>query len=144
MLIGYVHDEQYCYSSTLITKQMNMKIFLSLFFLVGFWMSHTNAQTTRDVEAKPSAPVYQASPRKGNTTLAKLFSKKKENSRKLPYEQREEFEARMKAVVKQKAKEARLAKKPQYSNKSYFGHKRKPKKRPVGKKKYCEICEFAH
>ena len=121
---------------------MNRVVLLSI-FLAGICLAST-AQTTRDVEAKPSAPVYQSSKQKEKFSFANLFRKKKQDSRKLPYEQKAEFEKRMKAVAKQKAEEARKASKPQYSNKLYFGHKRKPKKRPVGKKKYCKICEFAH
>ena len=117
---------------------------LLVFFLFGCLCYSANAQTTRDVEAKPSAPVYQASKKKSGFSFAKLFKKKKTDTRKLPYEQKAEFEKRMNAVAKQKAEEARMASKPEYSNKFYFGHKRPPKKRKVGKKKYCKICEFAH
>ncbi|MCP4460210.1 MAG: hypothetical protein GY816_19630 [Cytophagales bacterium] len=111
--------------------------------LIGFVFA-SKAQSTRDDEAKPSTPVYQASKSKKKLSFSMLFKSKKTNSQKLPYEQKEEFEKRMKAVAKEKSKEARIASKPQYSNKSYFGHKREPKKRAVGKKKYCKICEFAH
>ena len=34
--------------------------------------------------------------------------------------------------------------KPQYSDPSYFGHKKKPKKRPPGKKKFCKECGMYH
>jgi len=117
---------------------------LVAFFLIGVVSFSANGQTTRDVEVKPSAPVYQATKKKSGFSFAKLFKKKKTDTRKLPYEQKAEFEKRMKAVAKQKEEEARMARKPEYSNKLYFGHKRPPKKRKVGKKKYCKICEFAH
>jgi hypothetical protein len=55
-----------------------------------------------------------------------------------------EYEERMKENVRKYRKIARLMKKPQYSDPSYFGHKRKPKKRPVGKRKYCKECEIVH
>lgn len=55
-----------------------------------------------------------------------------------------EYKIRMKANVKKHKKEARLMKKPQYSDPSYFGHKRKPKKRPPGKRKFCKECEIVH
>ncbi len=121
---------------------MNRITFLFL-FLIGISSNFVNAQTTRDVEAEPSSPVYQASKQKKKFSFANLF-KKKDDSRKLPYEQQADFEKRMKAVAKQKTKEARLMGKPENSNKLYFGHKRKPKKRKNGKKKYCKICEFSH
>lgn len=55
-----------------------------------------------------------------------------------------EYEKRMKTNVKKHKKEARLMKKPQYSDPSYFGHKRKPKKRSPGKRKFCKECEIVH
>ena len=55
-----------------------------------------------------------------------------------------EYEQRMNANVRKYRIMARKMKKPQYSDPSYFGHKRKPKKRPVGKRKYCKECEIVH
>lgn len=56
----------------------------------------------------------------------------------------EEYEDRMEANAKRYKKEAKLAEKPQYSDPSYFGHKKKPKKRPVGKRKFCKECKIVH
>lgn len=122
------------------------KNFLLTLCLVGFCMSTTNAQTTRDVETNPSYLVYPAAKQKQKSKFGsfKIFSKKKKTARKSLYETEKKFKERMKSVAKQKKKEARLARKPQYAKQEYFGHKRKPKKRPVGKKKYCKVCEFAH
>lgn len=55
-----------------------------------------------------------------------------------------EFEDRVEANAKRRKKEAKLAEKPQYSDPSYFGHKKKPKKRPVGKRKFCKECGIVH
>lgn len=55
-----------------------------------------------------------------------------------------EYEDRMEANAKRYKKEAKLAEKPQYSDPSYFGHKKKPKKRPVGKRKFCKECQIVH
>ena len=41
-------------------------------------------------------------------------------------------------------KEQRMAKKPRYSDPMYFGHKKKPKIRPVGKRKLCKECGIVH
>lgn len=57
---------------------------------------------------------------------------------------RQEFEERMKANAKKYEEQAKLAEKPQYSDPSYFGHKKKPKKRPVGKRKLCKECGIVH
>ena len=56
----------------------------------------------------------------------------------------EEYHQRVKEVQKRNEKFARLSKKPQYSDPAYFGHKRKPKKRPPGKKKLCKECGIMH
>ena len=55
-----------------------------------------------------------------------------------------EFQKRMKENAKEDRKEARLMKKPQYSDPMYFGHKKKPKKRPPGKRKFCKECGIVH
>ena len=56
----------------------------------------------------------------------------------------DEYEKRMKANVHKYKVMARKMQKPQYSDPSYFGHKRKPKKRPPGKRKYCNECGIVH
>lgn len=56
----------------------------------------------------------------------------------------EEFEQRMKANAKKYRKQEKMAEKPQYSDPMYFGHKRPPKKRPPGKKKFCKVCGMKH
>lgn len=55
-----------------------------------------------------------------------------------------EYEKRMKTNAHKYKVMARKMKKPQYSDFSYFGHKRKPKKRAVGKRKFCKECEIVH
>ncbi len=57
---------------------------------------------------------------------------------------KKEYELRMIANVKKRNKMARLMRKPQYSDPSYFGHKRKPKKHPVGKRRLCKECGIVH
>ena len=56
----------------------------------------------------------------------------------------EEQKVRMKKNVKKYKRMARKMKKPQYSDPMYFGHKRKPKKRKVGKRKLCKECLIVH
>ncbi len=55
-----------------------------------------------------------------------------------------EYYDRVLAVAKAREKAARIMEKPQYSDPSYFGHKRKPKKRPPHKMKYCRECGIRH
>ncbi|GJM59864.1 hypothetical protein [Persicobacter diffluens] len=55
-----------------------------------------------------------------------------------------EAKERQKQNAIKRARMEEEMKKPQYSDPSYFGHKKKPKKRPPGKKKYCKECEMYH
>lgn len=55
-----------------------------------------------------------------------------------------EFEERMEANAKAYKKQQKEMQKPQYSDPSYFGHKRKPKIRKVGKRKFCKECGIVH
>jgi hypothetical protein len=50
----------------------------------------------------------------------------------------------MELVAKQKRKAEKEMMKPQYSDPTYFGHKRKPKKRHYKKMKYCKECGIRH
>lgn len=56
----------------------------------------------------------------------------------------EEYEKRMEANAKKYKKMEKEMKKPQYSDPTYFGHKKPPKKRPPGKKKFCKVCRMWH
>lgn len=56
----------------------------------------------------------------------------------------EDFRKRMESVAKQKRKAEKEMLKPQYSDPSYFGHKRPPKKRSRKKMKYCKECGIRH
>ena len=55
-----------------------------------------------------------------------------------------EFNERMEANIKSRKKQARQMDKPQYSDPSYFGHKRKPKIRKVKNRKFCKECGITH
>lgn len=56
----------------------------------------------------------------------------------------EEYEERMQANAKKRAKMEKKMDKPQYSDPMYFGHKKKPKKRKLGKRKLCKECGIVH
>ena len=80
-------------------------------------------------------------------TKSKKSKKKKSDYDKfnITMEQKvEEFKDRMEANAKANRKKARQMDKPQYSDPSYFGHKRKPKIRKVKNRKYCKECGITH
>lgn len=67
----------------------------------------------------------------------RLFNKRMEKKKV-------DFWDRMEANAKEKKKIAKKMEKPQYSDPMYFGHKKKPKKRPIGKRKFCKECGIVH
>lgn len=110
-----------------------------LFFVVSVY-----AQDTRSTETpKPSPPKYQ-SVKKEKKSFFSFLKKKEEPVYKTREEEIADFRAKMKKVARQKRKEEKLAEKPEYSDPSYFGHKKPPKKRPPGKQKFCKICRIKH
>jgi hypothetical protein len=71
-------------------------------------------------------------------------SKKKKKSSGPTYDARENFYDRMEEVNKGRRKNSKMANQPQYTDFQYFGHKKKPKRRPPEKMKYCKICGIRH
>jgi len=55
-----------------------------------------------------------------------------------------EYYERLEALEKTRRYNERMMDKPQYSDPSYFGHKRKPKKHKPGKMKFCKECGLRH
>jgi cell division protein FtsN len=70
--------------------------------------------------------------------------KKKKRSGKVTYTARDKFYDRVEELEKEQKKYEKMMKKPQYSDPSYFGHKRPPKRRPPGKMKFCKECRIRH
>ncbi len=85
---------------------------------------------------------YGQSPKQQERVFFGLFKKKK----KSPFGDQliVEYEQRMKRNARKARKKEREMQKPQYSDPSYFGHKRKPKKRSPDKMKFCKECGIRH
>lgn len=115
---------------------MGMKKFILLSLFLGIAVL-AGAQNTRDVVA-PKAPAVQYQSQKKADRHFLFFGKKKKKT------EVEAFRENLSKVYKQKKKEAKLAEKPQYSDPLYFGHKKPPKKRPIGKRKFCKECGLVH
>jgi len=105
-------------------------------------------QAERDNSFAPFSPAGSAVESAEQTTSKKSRQAKKESYYEIFNRRMDqkmiEFRQRMKQNAKDAKKEARMMKKPQYSDPMYFGHKRKPKKRPVGKRKFCKECGIVH
>lgn len=116
-------------------------ILWSLIFI--FCIAQASAQNTRENsrdDARSRAEIRESS-------AEKRASKKKKLKRSIArqFDQKiDEYYQRMEDNAKRRERMAREMQKPQYSDPSYFGHKKKPKKRPPGKKKFCEECGIWH
>jgi hypothetical protein len=117
--------------------------FLFLFFVFGFVSAQSDQSAPRTSKGDDNYRGYELQSKKAEKNLQKRQAKKSRIS--VYYDQKiEEYHTRMKENAKEYKKMAREMKKPQYSDPSYFGHKNPPKKRDVGKKKFCKVCELVH
>jgi hypothetical protein len=113
-----------------------MKYFGAFAFLI-FLSWQAAAQSSREV----ATPQKQGSQYNSTQKIKKVKKRKKGNQKDQLIA---EYEQRMKDNAKAYNKAAKEMEKPQYSDPSYFGHKRPPKKRPVGKRKFCKECGIVH
>jgi hypothetical protein len=63
---------------------------------------------------------------------------------KVKHSARYEFYERVEKAAKEKQRLMRKLAKSQYSDPSYFGHKKKPKRRPAHKMRFCDECHIRH
>ena len=112
------------------------KVVFSFLFMISILHS-IFAQNSRDIDNSANTSTQ-------NKKSVKIFKSGKNNSFKTQEEGVKVYEDRMKQVAKDIKKSMRKLKKPQYSDKSYFGHKRPPKKRPLSRRKLCKVCGIVH
>ena len=128
-----------------------MIFFRNFILLVSVVLFTTIAASAQDSRSGNPDAIFGENPSSKGAEKAevKKSKRKKKSLFKRSYNARmdkkvEEFEERMKDNKKKYRKRARKMEKPQYSDPSYFGHKKKPKKRPVGKRKLCKECGIVH
>ena len=112
------------------------KVVFSFLFMISILQS-IFAQNSRDIDNSANTSTQ-------NKKSVKIFKSGKNSSFKTQEEGKKVYEDRMKQVAKDIKKSMRMLKKPQYSDKSYFGHKRPPKKRPLSRRKLCKVCGIVH
>lgn len=89
-------------------------------------------------------------PAAGSTTVnpiypQKVYEPKKKKQAKGPtYESQNQFYERVDELNETRVDNERRSKMKRYKDPMYFGHKRPPKKRPVGKMKFCKVCGIRH
>lgn len=125
---------------------INVRFKYTAFIIVMIFLGGRSfAQDTRTATPKPPKPVYQAKKAEKKGFFSFL---KKEKTNQLSITTREEFRANIRKrqleAVKQEYKLAKVQRREAKKGKSFFGHKRPPKKRPPGKQKFCRICRLKH
>jgi hypothetical protein len=128
-----------------------MKFLFPLFFIL--FVSSTAVFAQAGGKKSKDSPTHWDSPTRdpdaifrGSENTKTKKSKKQSNKKFLKPTDAAmvKYEQQKKENAKKYAQMAKDAKKPQYSDPSYFGHKKKPKKRPVGKRKFCQECGIVH
>ena len=114
-----------------------------LFVFISCSISFAQSSNKKSVKKKDKQEIDRGATYETGTTKAK--KKKTKYSISKDFDNKVvEYEKRMADNVKKHKKIAKEMKKPQYSDPTYFGHKKKPKKRPPGKKKFCKECGMYH
>jgi len=144
------------YIYVIILSAMYKKFSLIVFLLVSLATITTYGQSKKKKESpkKENSQQDNAFSPSGEESAVVAPTKKRKKGKKkksaheryqITMEQKvQEFEDRMEANAKAYKKQQKEMQKPQYSDPSYFGHKRKPKKRKVGKRKFCKECGIVH
>lgn len=113
---------------------------LFVFASIAAYSQSKNTDTSRgrDQAEYDRGATYQTQTKKAKKKKSK-YSLAGEYDKKV-----EEYHKRMEANAQRNQKIAKEMEKPQYSDPTYFGHKKPPKKRPPGKKKFCKECGMTH
>ncbi len=125
-----------------------MRIFLIIIF--SLFLVSTQAQLLKRKKKGTQAETVQSGnqPTSLNpSTSDKKYGPKKSKKGKLvepTYGSEEDYYKRIAELQKTRRKNEKMLDKPQYSDPSYFGHKRPPKKRPPNKMKFCKECGLRH
>lgn len=127
---------------------MNMKYIVLVLFLLGSisWGQAQSKKEKKKQKQQTHAQQDVPSSREPGTSDNLFRGTRKMSKPSGSFEAKaiQEFQQRMKKNARKYHKIERIKDRPQYSDPTYFGHKRKPKKRPVGKRKFCKECGIVH
>lgn len=123
-----------------------VRIFVCLLVGCSAWAQNTAPNSLHPGSSATVTPsVKTSSSAKKSRFFAPRHSKtyvyKKPN---VKHTARYEFYDRVEKAAREKKKILKKLSKPAYSDPRYFGHKRKPKKRPPHKMRYCDECSIRH
>lgn len=114
---------------------------LTIFFVFALALLAHGLFAQNSVDPRSTKEI--ASPKKqhfGPQRARSIKSKKKNVKHSAQYE----FYKRVELAAKDKQRLLKKLSKPQFSDPAYFGHKKKPKKRPAHKMKFCHECHIRH
>ena len=120
-------------------------IFMVFFSLAAILPGEIVAQTSREVESAKSVTAAKENPQAQEKVSKRQARKRKEKTYSAYFNNLVgEYEGRIKDNAQEHKKIEKELRKPQYSDRTYFGHKKKPKKRKNGQKKLCKECHMWH
>lgn len=119
-----------------------MKFLLSILLVLSVFASFAQSRKQKRADDGEQGPT-SLDPLPKERHLPKQARKRTE-SKGPTYNSEKEFYDRVEAFGKTRRKNERMLMTPQYSDPSYFGHKRPPKKRPPHKMKFCKECGIRH
>ncbi len=119
-----------------------MRVLLSLFLILLVSVSYAQKRKQRNSSESELGPS-SVDPLPKERHLPKEARKRAE-TKGPTYNSEKAYYDRMEALVKVRRKNEKMLMTPQYSDPSYFGHKRPPKKRPANKMKFCKECGIRH
>ena len=118
---------------------------LVLIICLALFMGLTSSVEAQSRKEKNKDDYDRGATYEIKTSKKKAKKNKSKDSIDKSYDKKiEEYEERLEANSKKYKKISKEMRKPQYTDPTYFGHKRPPKKRPPGKKKFCKHCQLWH
>jgi hypothetical protein len=120
------------------------------FFLFAMSINEISAQSTSSSLAPAQGSEFAVTKTvkaKGKKTA--FFGPKKAKAVKyrrgnVKHSAQYEFYERVERAAREKQKIMKILARRQYSDPSYFGHKKKPKRRPPHKMRLCDECKIRH
>jgi hypothetical protein len=119
-----------------------MRLILTILLLCFIITTFAQSRKQRKAEAAQMGPT-SLDPTPSDRHLPKQARKRAE-AKGPTYNGEKEYYERVEAFAKTRRKNEKMLMSPQYSDPSYFGHKRPPKKRPPHKMKFCKECGIRH
>ena len=119
-----------------------MRILLSTLLVLSVLTTYSQAKRIRKAEAQRQGPTT-LDPLPGEQNIPKE-ARKRANTKGATYNSEKEYYDRVEAFGKTRRKNEKMLMTPQYSDPSYFGHKRPPKRRSPDKMKFCKECGIRH